>query len=178
MPSMKKAAVISAATSVCRKRGSMEGLKTAAEKLFSTRMMADDRIGTAVGASASRNWRRESRTAESVAPTATMSEAEPVRARRDAVPAEGQHGEEGRFQEEGEDDFDGQRRAEDIPDEARVARPIGAELELHRETGGHADGKSEGEDVDPKARHATVCDSPLAHVARHHPEDQPGQTNS
>ena len=55
--------------------------------------------------------------------------------------------EERRLQEEGGQALHGQRSAEDVADEARVGRPVHAELELLDEPGDHADG-----DVDEQQR--------------------------
>ena len=54
---------------------------------------------------------------------------------------------EGRLEEEGEDALGGERRAEDVAHEGRVARPVRAELELHDDAGGHAHGEGQREDA-------------------------------
>jgi hypothetical protein len=74
----------------------------------------------------------------------------------DAVPAKQQQGEEPRFQEEGEYPLGRQRAAEDVADVAGVSRPVGAELELQHDAGGHAHGEGQREDFGPEARHLVV----------------------
>jgi hypothetical protein len=67
-----------------------------------------------------------------------------VEAQADPVPAEDEHGLEARLQEEGEDALGGECGAEDVADEAGVGGPVGAELELHDDAGGDADGEGDG----------------------------------
>ncbi len=76
----------------------------------------------------------------------------------DAVPAEDQDGEEPALQKKREDALGGQRRAEDVAHKAGVHGPVGAELELHDDAGGHADGKIHGEDLGPEPRGFLVED--------------------
>ena len=64
-----------------------------------------------------------------------------------AVPAEEEQADEGRLQEEGENAFYGERRAENVADIMGVVAPIGAELEFHR----HA-GRDAHREIDPKER--------------------------
>ena len=47
-----------------------------------------------------------------------------------AAPTEDPQAEEGRFEEEGEEGFNGERCAEDVADVSRVFRPVHAELEF------------------------------------------------
>ena len=68
----------------------------------------------------------------------------------DAVPAEDEDGEEARFEEEGEDSFGRESGAEDVADEAGIDGPVGAELELHDDSGRDADGEGNGEEFDPE----------------------------
>ena len=56
------------------------------------------------------------------------------------VPAEQPQSEERGLKEERGQAFHGQRRAEDVTDQARVRRPVHAELELLDKSGHHADG--------------------------------------
>ena len=48
----------------------------------------------------------------------------------DAAPAEDPDAEERRLEEEGEEGLEGERGAEDVPDERQVVRPVHPELEL------------------------------------------------
>ena len=66
------------------------------------------------------------------------------------LPAEEHDGEEGRLQEEGEDPFDRQGRAEDVTHHPGVVGPVGAELELHDDAGGDPDGEVDAEEGHPE----------------------------
>ena len=46
--------------------------------------------------------------------------------------------------------FGGQGAPENVPHETGIGGPIGAELELHHDAGGHPDGEDEAEDPGPK----------------------------
>ena len=59
--------------------------------------------------------------------------------------------EEGRFQKEGEAAFHGQGLSDDAAGEAREMRPVGAELEFHRDSGHHADDEVDAENLRPEA---------------------------
>ena len=74
----------------------------------------------------------------------------------DPVPAEEQHREEARFEEEREDALRRQRAAEHIAHIARVGRPVRAELELQHDARRHADGERQREDPRPEPRHLVV----------------------
>ena len=66
------------------------------------------------------------------------------------APAEEHHGDEGRFEEEGEDALDGQRGAEDVAHEVRIVGPVGAELEFEDQPRGDADGEIDAEEAHPE----------------------------
>ncbi|MNI38998.1 hypothetical protein D3C73_931640 [compost metagenome] len=73
--------------------------------------------------------------------------------RAQALPAEEEQADEGRFQEERHQTFDGQRRTEDVTHVVAVVRPVHAELELHHQAGGHADGEVDAEQGAPEQGH-------------------------
>jgi hypothetical protein len=77
-----------------------------------------------------------------------------MEASADAVPAEEHDGYERAFEEEGQDAFDGQRRAENVADEVGVVRPVGAEFEFEDEARGYADGEIDTEQAHPEFRRA------------------------
>ena len=70
---------------------------------------------------------------------------EQVRARRESLFAEQKESQERRLEEEGEHSLHRQRLADDAAREARKARPVGAELKLHRNAGDHAEDEVDGE---------------------------------
>jgi hypothetical protein len=70
----------------------------------------------------------------------------------EALFAEEEEAEEGRFEEEGEDAFHGEGLADDAAGAARELRPVGAELELHGNAGDDAEQEVDGEDLGPEAR--------------------------
>ena len=88
-----------------------------------------------------------------------------VNLRREPVPAEDPQPDEGRLEHERPEALDRERRAEDVPDVAREAGPVHAELKLHHEAGGDADREVDQEESPEEARHA----QPLL-VARPVPE--------
>jgi hypothetical protein len=63
------------------------------------------------------------------------------------APAEDPQAEEGRLQEEGEQGLEGQRRAEDVTDEAAVVAPVHPELELLDDAGDQAEGEVDHEEL-------------------------------
>lgn len=71
---------------------------------------------------------------------------------REALLAEEEEAEEGRFEEESEDAFHSKRLADDPARASRELRPVGAELEFHRNAGHHAEQEVDGEDFRPEAR--------------------------
>lgn len=95
----------------------------------------------------------------------------------DPVPAEQEEGEEARLQEEGEDPLRRQGGAEDVANVARVNCPVGAEVELHDDAGGHPDGEVETEDADPELRHPLERLVAGAHVAPQQVDDDQRQAD-
>ncbi len=70
-----------------------------------------------------------------------------------AVPAEEEQADEGGFQEERHQPFEGQRRAEDVAHVVAVVGPVHAELELHHHARGHAQREVDAEQRAPEHRH-------------------------
>ena len=99
-------------------------------------------------------------TAENMRAQGDHERGDEVHPRRHAVPAEDQHGQETGLEEEGKDALGGQGRAEDVADEAGVAGPVGAELELHHDAGGHAHREIDREQPRPEPRHGVI--TPIA----------------
>ena len=75
---------------------------------------------------------------------------------RQAIPAEEEQADEGRFEEEGHQPLDRERRAEDVADVMRVVGPVGPELELQRDPGGDAEREVDTEELAPETRHVLV----------------------
>jgi hypothetical protein len=73
-----------------------------------------------------------------------------------AALAEQEHTKERRLREEREDAFHEQRLADDRARELREARPVRAELKLHRDPGDDPRGKRDGEDARPESRGVAV----------------------
>ncbi len=94
---------------------------------------------------------------------------------RQAVPAEEEQADEGRLEEERHQALDGQRRAEDVPDVVRVVGPVGAELELHGQAGGDAEGEVDAEQLAPELDHVLVDLLAGHHVDRLHDRQQERQ---
>ena len=69
------------------------------------------------------------------------------------VPAEEEQPDQRRFQEEGHQALDRQRRAEHIAHIVGVVGPVHAELELHRDAGGDAEREIDAEQRAPEFRH-------------------------
>ena len=97
-----------------------------------------------------------------------------VEALGDLLAAEEQDAQEGRFEEEGDEPFGRQRRAEDVAHEAGVVRPVGPERELHGDARGHADREGGREQFDPEVGRRLVGGDPALVVAPfrehdHHP---------
>ena len=67
------------------------------------------------------------------------------------VPAKEHQADKCRFEEERHQSLDGQWRAEDVADVVGVVRPIGSELELHRQSGRDAQHEIDAEDHAPEA---------------------------
>jgi hypothetical protein len=100
---------------------------------------------------------------------------EQVAALRHAVPAEEEQADEGRFEEERHQPFDGERHAEDVAHVVRVVGPVGAELEFHRQAGGDAHREVDREELAPELRHVLVDGLAGHHVDGFHDDEQPGQ---
>ncbi len=96
-------------------------------------------------------------------------------ARRQLVPAEEKQADESRFEKEGHQAFDRQRRAKDVADILRIIGPVRSELELHGQSSGDAEGEIDAEQLAPELRHV-----PVDFLARHdedrlHDDEEPGQ---
>ncbi len=79
-----------------------------------------------------------------------------VRPFRQPIPAEEEETDHRRFEEEGQQPFDGQRRTEDVTHVVRVIRPVGSELEFHGQAGGDAKGEVDAEELAPELGHVPV----------------------
>ncbi|EAP89958.1 hypothetical protein OA2633_07089 [Oceanicaulis sp. HTCC2633] len=79
------------------------------------------------------------------------------------VPAEEEQADQRRLEEKGHQAFNGQRRAENVAHIVGVIGPVHAELELHRDPGGHAQHEIDAEQRAPELRHV-----PPDLTARHH----------
>ena len=92
------------------------------------------------------------------------------------VPAEEEQADEGGFKEESHQTFNGQRRPENIANVMRVVSPVGAELELHGDAGGHAEGKVDTEQLAPELGHIPVDGLAGHHVNSFHDGQKHRQT--
>jgi len=88
-----------------------------------------------------------------------------------------QESQAGGLQEEREDTFHGQGLPDDPTRCLRERRPIGAELELHRDACNHAHGKVDGEDVRPETRRPVVVRASCPERRRLQQHDEERQTN-
>ncbi len=88
---------------------------------------------------------------------------EQVGVRLQLVPAEEHQADEGSLQEEGHQALDRQRRPEDVPDVVGIVAPVHAELEFHRQAGGHAQHEVDAENHAPE-----TGDRPPDRPAGHH----------
>ena len=77
--------------------------------------------------------------AEALTPNATIQMQARWTSSRQPAPAEDPQSEERRLEEEGDQAFERQWRAEDVADEAGVLAPVHAELEFLHDAGGDAD---------------------------------------
>ena len=93
----------------------------------------------------------------------------------EAVPAEEEEADEGRLQEEGEDSFNRERRAENVADIMRVIAPIRAELEFHRHAGRDAHRKIDPEERAPEFRRVAPDRASGHHIDALHDRKQPGE---
>src|SRR5262249_31322330 len=91
--------------------------------------------------------------------------------------AENQQPEEARFEKEREYTLHGQGLPDDTPSGFGETRPIGAELEFHRDAGYHSEGEVDGEDPDPKASRVVVVLASRAERDRFQNQDQQRQAH-
>jgi hypothetical protein len=82
---------------------------------------------------------------------------EPMQRPADDPLAEQEDAEKRRLEEEGKGTFHGQGLRDDRAGPGREARPVGAELELHRDAGHHAHDEGDGKDARPEARRRVVA---------------------
>ena len=97
-------------------------------------------------------------------------------ARAEAAAAEEHQAQETALQEEGEDALGGQQTPKDVADEARIARPVHAELEFLHDAGGDAHGEDEAVDLEPVERELAPLLLFRAHVE--HAEDHEDDAKS
>ena len=90
---------------------------------------------------------------------------------------EHQQPEEARLQEEREQAFHRERVSDDASGVSREVRPVGAELELHRDAGDDADGEVDAEDADPEARGPIPPAVAGAEAESLHQDDEQGQAH-
>jgi len=91
-----------------------------------------------------------------------------VHALRKFVPTKNPDTQEGRFEEEGQQRFNCQRRSENIAHVARVVGPVHAKLKFHHNTGDHAHGKINQEQLAPEFGHGFIHLLAGTHVLRLH----------
>lgn len=72
------------------------------------------------------------------------------------IPTEEEQTDKGRFEEEGHQTFNGQRRTEDIAHIVRVVRPVSPELELHGQTGCHTQREVDTKQLAPELGHIFI----------------------
>ena len=92
-----------------------------------------------------------------------------------ALPAEHHETDERRLHEESHQAFDRERRAEGVADEARVVRPVGPELELHRQAGGDTQREVDQEQPAPEMGHPAVDVASGGDVDRLHRREHEGK---
>ena len=92
---------------------------------------------------------------------------------REPLLSEEEEAEEGGFEKEGEDSFHGKRHSDDAAGAARELSPVGAELELHGDSGDHAEQEVHGEDPGPEAgRDIVLCVARLQRQRLQHDDEQ------
>ena len=91
------------------------------------------------------------------------------------VPREEEQPDEGGFEEERHQPFDGQRRAEHVAHIMRVIGPVGAELEFHGDAGGDAHGEVDAEEHAPELHELFPDLAPGHHIDRLHDAKQDGE---
>jgi len=89
-----------------------------------------------------------------------------------AIPAEEEQPDEGRFEEERHQSFDGERRAENVADVVGVIGPIGAELKFHGDAGGDAHGEIDAKQRAPELRRLFPDFSSGHHIDAFHDREQ------
>ena len=72
------------------------------------------------------------------------------------IPTEEEQTYKGRFEEEGHQTFDGQRRTENIAHVVGIVRPVSPELELHGQTGSHTQRKVDTKQLAPELGHIFI----------------------
>ena len=90
----------------------------------------------------------------------------------EAVPAEEEHADEGGFEEEGHQAFNGEWGAEHVADVVRVVGPVGAELEFHGDAGGDAHDEVDAEQDAPEFHHVAPDSAPGGDVDGLHYDQQ------
>ncbi len=85
-----------------------------------------------------------------------------------AIPAKEEQPDKGGFEEESHQALNGQGRAEDVADIVGVVGPVGAELELHGQAGGDAQGEVDAEQLAPELGHVLVDLAAGHHIDRFH----------
>ena len=93
---------------------------------------------------------------EAQVPSQTMNAANQCMRWPKRLLAEEEDAEEGGFEEEGERALHRQRLRDHVARVGREARPVRAELELHRDAGHDAQHEGDGEDARPEARRAVI----------------------
>ena len=96
---------------------------------------------------------------------------------RQAIPAKEKKADEGRFQEEGHQTFDGQRCAENITDVVGVVGPVGSELEFQGDTSGDAQCEVDPVQLAPEAGHVFVDGFAGHYINRFHDHQNPGHAD-
>jgi hypothetical protein len=81
---------------------------------------------------------------------------------------------ERRLEKEGHQPLDRQRRAEDVTHVVRVIGPVGAELELHRYSGGDAHREIDAEQQPPEFSHSLPDLAPGHHIHGFHDHEDHG----
>ena len=99
-----------------------------------------------------------------------------MRALGKPIPAEEEEADKGCFEEEGHQALDRQRRAENVADIVAVIAPVHAELEFHRDAGGHPQHEVDAEQGSPEFGHLSP-DRPVGHdIDCFHDRDDHGKS--
>ena len=113
--------------------------------------------------------------AEKLEPMATSQVTVEMAELGQPVPAEEEQADEGRFQKERHQAFDGERRAENVADIVRVVGPVGAELEFHGDAGGDPHGEIDAEQLAPEPRRVAPDLAAGHHIGALHDGEQKRQ---